>query len=78
MGRITLGLLSANANNWSSGCGNIRKSWTSVLEVREGRMPANEHFLFPDWATAKDVDLYGIDKIGDFSYIYSGRGWKLS
>ncbi len=36
MGRITLGLLSANADNWSSGCGNIRKRWTSVHDVRGG------------------------------------------
>ena len=76
MGRITLGLLSANADNWSSGCGNIRKRWTSVLEVREGRMPVNELFPFPDWATAKDA--YGIDRIYDFSYIYSSRGWRHS
>ena len=73
---ITLCLLRPNADSRLGGWGTIGKRWTSVLQVRARGMPVNELFPFPDWATAKDA--YGIDRIDDFSYIYSSRGWRLS
>ncbi len=74
--RITLCLLSPNADSRLGGWGTIGKRWTSVLQVRARGMPVNELFPFPDRATAKDA--YGIDRTADFSYIYSGKGCKCS